>query len=182
MERNKFNYLAKKIQKGDLKSFRLAFDELYPDLCTNTNRIIYDFEVCRDLIQDIFIKIWDKRESLSNVTDFKSYVYKIAKNRALNYLQAKHLRDNYSALLFKTETEVYDQQKEIEAEELAKMIDLGIDNLPEMTQIIFRLNKIELKKQSEIAETLGVSIKTIEWHIANARREIKKIIKNYISD
>jgi RNA polymerase sigma-70 factor (ECF subfamily) len=177
MEKKQLNKLATNLKKSDLKSYKQLFDLVYHELCVHTNSIINDFEVSRDIIQEVFVQIWEERKTLPRFVDFKSYLYKISKNKALNYLKAKGIRDNYSSVLYSSNLKLYKTDHVVEYEELSTIIDNCIDNLPDLTRTVFRLNKFEMKKQSEIADLLSVSVKTVELHIAKAKREIKKVLE-----
>jgi RNA polymerase sigma-70 factor (ECF subfamily) len=179
MDKTKLNNLANKLNSDDLKSYKLLFENLYQDLCLHTNNLIFDFEVSRDIVQDVFVKIWEDRKKLPEFQDFKAYVYKLSKNKALNYIRSKHTQENYSALLFNTKVNLYENSNELEYSELSNTIENCIDSLPELTRTIFRLNKFEMKKQIEVASILNISVKTVESHISKAKREIKKVLKKY---
>jgi RNA polymerase sigma-70 factor (ECF subfamily) len=180
MDKTTINKIANKIREDDLASYKKIFDYLYYDICVNINSILYDFEVSRDLTQELFISLWEDRSKMPKFLDFKSYMYKLSKNKALNYLKSKNLRDNYSAVLYeKKSTNTFDFPAKIEETELSSIIDTCLDTFPEKTKMILKLNKSEMKKQKEVAEIMGVSVKTVEAHIAFAKKEIKKTIKNY---
>jgi RNA polymerase sigma-70 factor (ECF subfamily) len=179
MNNSQLNELANKIRLGDLNSYKAVFDQMYHPICLNINSIIYDFESSRDISQELFIKLWNKREELPIFSDFKSYIYRVSKNRALNYLESKQVQEAYNSYLKNQTEESYDYLKDQDVKELSDTIESCIQNLPERTRTIFKLNKAELVKQKKIANILGVSLKTVEAHIASAKSEIKKSIKKF---
>jgi RNA polymerase sigma-70 factor (ECF subfamily) len=179
MNKEKLNRLANQINDGNLLAYKQIFEYLYYDLCMHTNLYVNDFEETRDLIQEVFTKIWEQQGTLPIFKDFKSYIYKISKNKAINFINSKNIRINYNTKNFENDISVVDGIECVEYRELSLIIDNCLENLPETTKLIFKLNKSELKKQSEIAQLLDISIKTVEWHIASAKKKIKNEIKKF---
>lgn len=170
---------ANKIKSGDLIAFKSVFESLYPDICLNINSMISDFDASRDLAQEIFIKVWNDRNTLPEFTNFKSYIYKISKNKSLNYIEKSKVRLQYKDFIQQSDSNFFDLYQNMDVDELLKLIEATVSSFPDRTQTIFKLTKFELMKQSKVADLLGVSVKTVESHIAFAKQEIKNNIKKF---
>jgi RNA polymerase sigma-70 factor (ECF subfamily) len=179
MEKAKVTKLANKISSGDILAFKELFSYYFPKLCLNANDIIYDAEVCKDIVQDLFAQLWEERKRLPEFKDFEGYLFRLNRNKVLDYLKKIKSRNKYESYIINTVNSIYDENDYSNYHELESLISVTIENLPELTQSIYQLNKIESKKQKEVALILGVSLKTVEWHISKLKTELKKNIKNF---
>lgn len=179
MEKCQVNKLANRLKDSNQLAFRSLFEHFYKDLCLYTNRIVFDYEVCRDIVQDIFVKLWHGRSGLPEFDNFESYLYMSAKNSAFDYLKKLESKDKYQNHI-KYESENLQSSSELNDElELKGIIENCIKKLPELSRLIFKFNKIDGLKQKIVAEKMGVSVKTVEWHIANVKKELKKNINKF---
>lgn len=144
-------------------------------------RIIPDAGVAEDLGQEVFFELWKKRERLQIKTAVKAYLRRSATNKALNYI-----RDN--KIVFADEERAPQQtskqvsaQQHIEKEELEQIIQSAIDNLPDRCRVAFNLSRFEYKSYQEIADVMGVSIKTVENQIGKALKILRKVVAPFVT-
>lgn len=147
-----------KIQRGDRTAFRQFFNEFYPALCFFANKILHDQDSANDIVQDAFITIWGKKKDIGSLNAAKSYLFKIVKNRSLNYL-----RDTISKSDFKPEeiASYYTYNDFIIETETYRLIYEAIQILSQQERRVIEFTLDGLKNH-EIAQQLGVSLNTVK--------------------
>lgn len=172
-------YLQKKITvDGDEQSFGQLYMALMPNLLQFSQSIIKNKELAEEIVSDVFIKIWQNREHLCGIENFKLYLYVSTKNTALNYL-SRHFRKEVLSL---DDTSItlasvsYNPEQILITSELVNRINAVITMLPVRCKLIFKLAKEDGLKYSEIAQLLNISIKTIDNQMAIAVKKIGKAI------
>jgi RNA polymerase sigma-70 factor, ECF subfamily len=161
----------------DLKSYETLFRELFKPLCGFALKYVDDFEEARNLVHEVFITVWEKYETLPPDTNFRSYLFTSVRNRSLNYLRdrKKHLslekvkEDNFS-----------ESNTALETGELETEIEAAIQSLPEKCRQIFEMNRVEGLKYAEIADKLGLSIKTVEAQMSKALSVLRERLREFL--
>ena len=140
-----------------------------------------DIDAAEEIIQDLFFNIWEKRHTINIESSVKSYLYKSAYNRCMLLLRHRSVKHKYERYMKDQEriTE-YDASDEIDVEELAKVINKTLEELPERSRKIFSLSRFEGLKYQEIAKKLSLSVKTIESNMGKALKLFRKNIKAYL--
>jgi RNA polymerase sigma-70 factor (ECF subfamily) len=139
---------------------------------------------CEELASDIFVSLWLRRDTLSEIADFDNYFFVAAKNRALDFLRKKHeenLNIDDLPLDFFHYTETTPESIYI-SNETAQELNNAINTLSNRTRLAFHLVREEKKTYREAAEILSVSVKTIEKQVAAAVEKLKTHLKNKKSD
>ena len=137
---------------------------------------VHNDQECEELASDVFVSLWTNRQKLADVDDFDSYIFVMAKNRALNHLRKGKAElidlDSFQVDAFhNTETtpeSIYISQEEVE------ILNAAINELPQKTKMAFHLVRENKMKYKDAAEILGVSIKTIEKQVAAAVAKLKE--------
>jgi len=145
-------------------------------------KYINDPAVVEDIVQDVFLELWNRRKEIVYEEAIKSYLFKAVYNRALNHLTSKayttqsSLEDNsYSQnLLHKEEDSI---ESILIVKELQGAIDSYVDSLPPQRKKVFLLSRRYGLKNKEIAEQLGISLKSVEKHITKSLFEIRSYLK-----
>lgn len=180
------NALLDEIRKGNNAAFEYLFKNYYPRLCGYAARFVNDREVAKDVIQECFMKIWEKRDALKAVS-ITSLLFTMTRNACLDYL--KHLavveqrRLEYQADVEGEEKLYYadfscDTEYETLYGELEDQIRYVIDRLPCRCKEVFILSRFEGLKNREIAEKLQISVKAVEKHISKALSDFSTHFKN----
>ena len=132
--------------------------------------------VAEDLAQDVFIIIWEKREKLVAVKSINSYIYRIAKNVTLNYIEHQYVEKKYMEQYVNEEDVGQSIEEDLLARETELLVQLTVNNMPSQRKKIYRMSREEGLKNDEIAEKLNISKKTVENHLNIALKEIRKAI------
>lgn len=165
--------LISKIKDGDEDAFNKAFDLYYPRLCFFADNILHDFDLSRSVVQQVFVDMWIKHESLNIFFSLKSYLFQAVKNETLDILKHRRVENKYLESFQGKEEPIWFQDQ-IEVAELNDKINSAIQELPPRCQNIFMLCRFEELKYSEIAERLNISVKTVEMQISIALKKIRQ--------
>jgi RNA polymerase sigma-70 factor (ECF subfamily) len=180
------NILLEEIRKGNNAAFEYLFKNYYLRLRGYTARFIKDHEVVRDIIQECFMKVWEKRETLKSIS-ILSLLFTMVRNACLDYLKHSVIVERYRIeYLAKIEGEekLYhadffcDMEYESLYQELEKQIHHVIDHLPVRCKEVFILSRFGGLKNREIAEKLKISVKAVENHISRALSGFSIYFKN----
>lgn len=138
-------------------------------------------EEVKEIVQDVFIKLWESKSSLQEGKDLKGYLFIITRNHIFNKSRSKYFNyDFYQCTINNALKYSYRIETELEAKELKVQIERLINEMPRQRQKIFKLSRKEHKKYKEIASMLGISEKTVERHINEAIKYIKRNLHLYI--
>ncbi|WP_421918528.1 RNA polymerase sigma-70 factor [Marinifilum sp.] len=154
--------------------FKKVFDSYFPSLCVFTNKFVKDEDLAKDLVQDVFVKIWNKSVEFESEKSMKVYFYLAAKNNCFDHLK-RQKRIGFTQEL-NEEVQIEDDYvvNEIVREETYRQLEGAIDLLPEKAREVVRLNLHGLTNP-EIAEELNVSINTVKTHKLLAFRKLREI-------
>ena len=163
-----------KLRNGEVS----AFDELYHRYVKKLMAFALTFfsnkELAQDAVQDIFIRIWERRSELDDSKNFKTYLFQSVKFYMFNYARDKKpscsLEEAPEHFLVK-ENRV---ENDLAYQDLELAVFTLIEKLPKVQQEVFRLNKVDGFTASEIAEKMNLSQRTIEHHIYLASKKVKK--------
>jgi len=169
------------IAQGNKNAFETLFKSHYANLCGYAVKYVWELEQAEEIVQDLFFNIWNKRSNLYISSSIESYLFRAVRNACLNYLKHKKIRDNYASSV----QEIYNPRhgqvdNPVEALELQKKIDESIDSLPPERKKIFLLSRHEGLKYKEIAEQLGISVKTVEAQMGKALQFLREELKEFM--
>jgi RNA polymerase sigma-70 factor (family 1) len=176
--------LFDKIKDSDKKSFELLFREYYERLCHYANAMLHDMPNAEDEVQLMFTKLWDKRHSLYIETTVKSYLYQSVKNGCLNrikQLQVHHHHQAQYTSQYKDKTSSSNAQNTTMTNEVNDLLYKAIEEMPSQCKVIFEMSRMEGLKHQEIADKLGLNIKTIENQIGRALKIVKVHLRDYLT-
>jgi len=177
---NEEHFILQKMIEGDENAFKYFFDTYYDDLCNFINCYIRDEALSEDIAQSIFIYLWEKKDSLPPHCSMKSYLYAASKNKSLNYLRNMKNRERIAGEFISiSETSLETADRFLEFEELKKIIGDAIEKLPAQCKTIYQLSRDGELSNREIAEKLGIGVKTVENQITIAIKKLKDFIQPY---
>lgn len=169
-----------RIRKGDEAAFETLFREHYEMLCHFARKLLGNMEEAEELVQDLFVQLWDKRDQLPEAMSMRSYLFTAARNRCLNVIKHHKIRDKHQeAVKMAPPAPAPDAAQELEHAELQARIGDAIDKLPDRCQQIFRMSRFEGLKYSEIGQQLGISPRTVETQIGKALRILRGELQDY---
>jgi len=173
--------LLSALRFGNEGALRQIFDRHYPLLLSDIYRLIPDESTCQDLAQELFVDLWNKRESLDIHTSLRAYLRRAAVNKSLNYIKAnrRHQFDDADDLGHLPDTSALDTYNRESKETLEDALHDAIRALPEKCRVVFNLSRFEQLSHREIAEKLGISVKTIENQITKAMKMLRDALSNH---
>ncbi len=160
----------------DRTHFKQIFDEYYAPLYFYAVKIVNKEDVADDIVQDIFLNIWEKQESVL-IEKIAPYLYSAVRFRCLNYLRHEKIKSDYSKLKIEEGELVQDEFITLVEKDMLREINKLIDLMPNQRRKVFLLF-IEGYTQEEISKELNLSINTIKTHKLKARQFLKEQLKN----
>ncbi len=180
--------IVQKLKQGDESAYISLFNEYYVSLCAYSRRYVGRKDIAEEIVSDTFFKIWDNRKKLEIKSSVKSYLFQAVANNSLYYLRKlkreEKIEDYFQEsesenIGFKEVAENLTEQSLI-IQELTSRIEDAINQLPQQQQTAFRLKRFEGKKNKEIAEEMGLSVKTVEMHLSKAILFMRSKLKDYL--
>ena len=170
--------IIKRLSEGDQSAYRVVFEHYYPRIWEFVRRIVKSESLAEDITQDIFVKIWERREIFGvEVHSFSKYIYIMSRNAALNALRHNNrttpladdstIKEKQSSSSF--EESYYAQEKEL-------IIRLTVCRMPEQRRRIFEMSRYMGMDNSTIATTLNISKKTVENHLTLALKTLRSVL------
>ena len=175
MENLEDKILVSRLKTGDKNAFKLLFERYYPLFISFAQRLLKDETEAEDLIQNVFMRIWVGRANLNETKSFKNYLLVSIRNEIFQYFRHAFKFENSEL-----NQEIIDcsanQEAEISAKELEQRISVIVSSMPMRRREIFNLSRYHKLSNQEIAQRLGISVRTVEKHIENALADIRKNI------
>ncbi len=167
------------LKQSDQRGMEILFGEYFEMLCFRSIRIVKYREIAEDLVQDLFLEIWNKRETLNITSNIKSYLFRSIVNRSLNWIRSnKQILEEVDESVTQR-SDNYNASHDLQKNELEDYITKCIDELPEKCRLTFILSRFEELSYKEIAEKLDVSIKTVENQICKALKLLRSKMEIY---
>ena len=167
--------LVRRLRSGDKDAFRLLYERYYPLFISFANRMLKDENMAEDLIQNVFMKVWVGRANLNEEKNFRNYLLVSIRNEVYQYFRRAFRIDSEAPC-----PDIIDGSMNVEtaisAKELERKIAGVIAGMPHRRREIFNMSRYEKLSNKEIAQRLGLSVRTVEKHIENALSDIRKTI------
>lgn len=171
--------LLLQINQGNKQSFELIFKTYYAPLTLFARSYIADQDECEEIVQDFFLKLWENRNRITITTSVKSYFFSSIRNRCLNYIKHQKIKQEYQSEIMNSP---FDEQQSVNyfmEIDLIDKINNGIEALPPRRKEIFLLSREHGLKYREIADRLGISIKTVETQMGQALKDLRENLKDF---
>jgi len=166
--------------RGDETAFELLFKHYYPGLVIFVSQMTLDKAEAEEIVQDLFYRMWKRREQIKESSSLKSYLLTSVKNQGINFLVSKNYEarkiDEFKQVMSSNLT--YEQDIFVTSE-LQEKINQAFEKLPPRTKEIFILSRFNDLKNEEIAEKLNLSKRTVELQISNALKILRQELKDY---
>lgn len=169
------------IKKGDKSAFSIAYENYHKSLYLLAFRYLKDRMLAEDIVQNVFVKLWDSKADIYVETSLKSYLYMMVRNLTLNCI-----RDNNTAIAHNyriaQEAEIYDDNllEMIRKKELMDAFYKAIDLLPEQKKKICLLKMDERKSNQDIADVLSLSVNTVKSHYSQAIKMLRVNMERFL--
>ena len=167
--------IEQRIRMGDEHAFELLYRRYFVRLCAFANKFLWDSRNSEEVVQDVFLKLWEKRAALGDGGSAKSFLFQAVHNKCLNVLEHQKVVDHYAELIrsvYSNPSE-FDASESLMAKELNDRIQKIVNDLPSECTKIFLMSRVDGKKHKEIAEELHLSIKTIENQMNRALKKLR---------
>lgn len=166
--------LLKLIKEGDQHAFRHLFDTYFVPLCRYANLLLDNHAEAEELALDIFMLLWEKRAQVKIELSLKAYLFQAAHNRCVNVLRERKTTTPLDESM--SETLQAKDYPALEVEELSRLIQEAILALPEKCREVFLRSRRKNMSNQEIADSMGITVKTVEAQITKALKHIKKFL------
>lgn len=183
MIRDEELFVFNKMVEGDKEAFRFFFEKYYPDLVNLVNLYLHDSMISEEIVQDIFIYLWEKKKQIKIESSLKSYLLRASKNKSLNYIRNEKIKleiHGRLADLHKGAIEMPDSV--MDTNQLRDVINAAICGLPERCREIYLMGKEKNMSYKEIADELGISVKTVEVQMGKALKKLREQLRPYYND
>jgi RNA polymerase sigma-70 factor (ECF subfamily) len=166
--------VVRRIRRGDRDAFEVLFRTYYAGLAAFVHRLVRSRAIAEELVQDVMLKIWLRREHLEEVDSLRTYLYRAARNHALNHLRRRRLEVLWATAPREEHEGLTIGADELTAgDELARLARDSIDRLAHRCRQIFLLSRVDGLTYPEIARVLGISIKTVETQMGRALKALR---------
>lgn len=167
-----------RLKNGDKDSFNLIFDKYYPLFISFTRRILRNDAACEDIVQNVFMRLWIHREHLDPSGSLKNYLLVSVRNEI--YCHLRLVFNSRREDILKDEHEYHDVTdiaEEYSARDFYNNIDKIVSRMPERRKEVFELSRKGQMSNKDIADRLGISVRTVEKHLQLALSEIRRTLK-----
>jgi len=189
---SEYELLVRGINKGNKTAFETLYRANYSNLCDLVNRYIDSPDISEELVQDLFLSIWNMKDTWNPPTcGLRSYLYRGAKNRALDYIKHQEVKkrylkeknieieNEYLLTISNPDPNLYRSDEDSD-EELANKIEEAIGRLPERGKTIFNLSRDDGLTYREIADVLDISVKTVETQMGRSLKKLREYLSDYL--
>jgi RNA polymerase sigma-70 factor (ECF subfamily) len=161
--------------------FEVLFRAHYSALCSYANQFLKDVDAAEEVVQEIMLKVWTNRESLVIDTSMKSYLFRAVRNGCMNVLKHMKVREEYKTWRENQGEESHlSKEDEMIASELEQKIREAIDRLPMERRKVFIMSRYEGLTYNQIADKLGISVKTVENQMGKALKTLRVDLADYL--
>lgn len=177
-----------RLRDGDNNAYEQIYNTLYPRLFYFIREYIADEEIVRNILQDAFLSLWEKRTLLSEEINLAAWLYTVTKNKALKHLRHQEYVNQFSREKIQTFNEDTLNAFALERldtsmlslHEIENLIEKTLKSLPPKYSEIFKMSRYGNNKNREIAEKLNISEKTVEAHITKTLKLLRIALKDYL--
>ena len=160
------------LKKGDKSAFKELFEHYYPLFLAFARKMLKEDDVAEDIVQNVFMRTWVLRERLDEKRSLKNYLLVAVRNEIYYYLRGE-FKKKHEELKEEAAVSTFDINSSMSAKEMEAHIASIISTMPERRREIFEMSRNHKMSNAEIADKLGISIRTVEKHIENALSDIR---------
>lgn len=168
------------LKQGDIRAYEELFRRKYDYFLRFAQRILKDLYVAEDILQNVFMKVWDNRQNLDETMSLHNYLFVLTKNQIYSYLRSKK---NYLDIEGDESFDLHVSMVEevLEAKEMGLILNDIIEAMPPQRKTIFKMSRYEQMPDKAIAEKLDLSPRTVEKHIQLALKDIRSSMQKMVS-
>jgi RNA polymerase sigma-70 factor (ECF subfamily) len=162
------------LRTGSRAAFDAIFRQHYAPLVGTAGSILHDRAAAEDVVQDVMLELWRRRESLTIETTLRSYLFRATRNRALNRIRHEQVARRAEPLLAPDPAVNPAADRRVHEQEIAAAVRAAVAELPARCREVFELSRVHGLKYAEIADAMSISIKTVEAQMGKALRLIRE--------
>jgi RNA polymerase sigma-70 factor (ECF subfamily) len=166
--------------EGNLNNFEALFKMYYAPLVVYACRFVNETDIAREIVQDFFVRLFEKRQTLAIDISIKSYLYRSVYNCCINYINQRVIQDKHLKNIDMEKVDEDNLENEINRLELQQKIVEVIETLPAKCRRIFKMNRLEGLKNEEIAMKLNLSKRTVETQISKALKILRLKLADFV--
>jgi len=181
--------LIQRISRGDTDAFRELFAACYRSLFSYALSLVIDRETAKDIIQDVFFRIWENRKNFEIHTSLKAFLFASVRNSAIDHIRKQKRFSGYERELVEilsgqtsSGNAAPEPLNSIIYNETCDIVESAIEKLPEQCRRIFIMSRFHGLKHKQIPEKLDISSRTVEAHIYAALKFLRETVKKSLSD
>lgn len=172
--KRRYQFIVEDLQEGDERAFRTLFEEFYASLCLFATRYLGDREEAADVVQETFLKYWNKHTDFDDYRKIKSFLYVVVRHACLNLLRDRELRSRIPEEWIEDSEQEFRNQ--VMEEEVHRIFNHAIDKLPLQMRMVINLS-LDGLKNSEIAEKMNLSEGTVHAYKKEAYKKLRISLK-----
>lgn len=172
--------LLTRMAEGDETAFRMIFDHYWDNVYGVALAFTKSAAIAEEMVQDVFLKIWLKRETLSGIGKFNGYLFMVARNHIFNELRKKVKEEEFTDHLFGYFLETAQTpDAPLLCKELEQLVEAAVDRLPPQQRTVFQMSRRQGLSQEEIAVSLDISRHTVKSHMNKALQAIRQYLQQH---
>jgi len=173
------------IQKGDIAVFEELYKRYYIFLCLIAEHIVRNPSDAKEIVSDVFVKLWNIREKIDIITSIKAYLVRAVHNTSINYLERHRISNKLTDSLSNSDYELLAWDSDyplgqLYKKEIMDILEQGISTLPDACREIFILSRNEGMTYCKIAGKLGISVNTVKTQMKIALARLRENLRDYM--
>lgn len=171
--------IARRIRAGDVEAYSSVFRRYYEPLCFFAARYLHDIQAAEGIVQDVFVRLWESRETLGIQSSLKSYLYASVRNACLNHIKHENFSTSLDDEVERPDTAAAQPDIQVESAELAEALEKAMSALAPKCRQIFAMAKYDGLSYEEIAGILNISINTVKTQLKRALRSLSTSLQHF---
>ncbi|GAB3986149.1 RNA polymerase sigma-70 factor [Spirosoma daeguense] len=168
------------LRTGDEAAFREIYLRYWKKLYAVARRKVESQDAVEELLQDIFLKLWERRGEL-RIERLDAYLFTAVRYAAINHIKSTMIQEKYAEYAYAHMPEASSATEEqMELDELMTVVEKQLNDLPEKTREIFKLNRLEYQSVKQISSHLNVPERTVEYHLSQAIKTLRTYLRGYL--
>ncbi|MCX6214152.1 RNA polymerase sigma-70 factor [Spirosoma sp.] len=168
------------LRTGDENAFREIYLRYWKKLFSIARHKIQALDAVEELVQDIFLRLWERRESLQ-IDQLDAYLFTAVRYACINHIKSTLVKEKHADYAYVHYNDAsYATDEQLDLDELMDAVEQQLNDLPEKTRQIFRLNRLEYQSVKEISTSLKVPERTVEYHISQAIKSLRVYLRDYL--
>ncbi|HLK96650.1 MAG TPA: RNA polymerase sigma-70 factor [Hymenobacter sp.] len=168
-----------RLRQGEEQAFALVFNRYHVELFRFALKYVQLPSLAEDIVQDVLLYLWERRQELAVITSLKAYLYAAVKHRSLDYLKSQYAKQVYESDLPEHLPSPTQADTSLQVQQLTEAIRSAIEALPERCRAIYTLSRNAELTYQEIADQLELSVKTVEAQMGIALRRLRTRLQGY---